>query len=190
MALRSVALSDRSEKRLLPRADGAPFPHLSPDGRIPRVHVAEARRRSQRVGGPAGRRSAATGDVRPRGRRLGVLVARREIPRRRAAARPGHAHRDRPRGGRRADRRHARERAELARRLVAGRRARSSSPASETGIWNVYWISRRGGPEHRLTNYSSRNSYVRYPAWSPRGDQIVYEYAETTGNIWLMDLPR
>jgi Tol biopolymer transport system component/DNA-binding winged helix-turn-helix (wHTH) protein len=58
------------------------------------------------------------------------------------------------------------------------------------GIWNVYWISRRGGPEHRLTNYSSRNSFVRYPAWSPRGDQIVYEYAETTGNIWLMDLPR
>lgn len=58
------------------------------------------------------------------------------------------------------------------------------------GLWNLYWISRRGGPEHRLTNYSSRNSYVRYPAWSPRGNQIAYEYAETTGNIWLMDLPR
>jgi len=28
---------------------------------------------------------------------------------------------------------------------------------------------------------------VRYPAWSPRGDAIVYEYAETTGNIWLLD---
>jgi Tol biopolymer transport system component len=27
---------------------------------------------------------------------------------------------------------------------------------------------------------------VRYPAWSPRGDQIVYEYSETTGNIWTM----
>jgi Tol biopolymer transport system component/DNA-binding winged helix-turn-helix (wHTH) protein len=58
------------------------------------------------------------------------------------------------------------------------------------GLWNIYWISRRGGPEHRLTNHSSRNSYVRYPAWSPRGDQIVYEYLEMMGNIWLMDLPR
>jgi hypothetical protein len=29
---------------------------------------------------------------------------------------------------------------------------------------------------------------VRYPAWSPSGDRIVYEYAETTGNIWAMEL--
>ena len=28
----------------------------------------------------------------------------------------------------------------------------------------------------------------RYPAWSPLGNQIVYEYSETTGNIWLMEL--
>jgi len=32
------------------------------------------------------------------------------------------------------------------------------------------------------------NTYVRYPAWSPAGDQIVYEYAKTTGNIWMVDL--
>ena len=58
------------------------------------------------------------------------------------------------------------------------------------GHWNLYWISRKGGPEHRLTSFTSHHSFVRWPAWSPRGDQIVYEYAETTGNIWLMDLPR
>jgi TolB protein len=58
------------------------------------------------------------------------------------------------------------------------------------GLWNLYWISKRGGPEHRLTDYANRHSFVRYPAWSPRGNQIVYEYAETTGNVWLMDLPR
>lgn len=58
------------------------------------------------------------------------------------------------------------------------------------GIWNLYWISRRGGTEHRLTDYANRHSFVRYPAWSPRDDQIVYEYAETTGNVWLMDPPR
>lgn len=58
------------------------------------------------------------------------------------------------------------------------------------GRWNLYWISQEGGPEHRLTSYTSHHSFVRWPAWSPRGDQIVYEKAETTGNIWLMDLPR
>ncbi len=58
------------------------------------------------------------------------------------------------------------------------------------GIWNLYWISRHGGPEHRLTNYANRHSFVRFPAWSPRGGQIIYEYAESTANIWLMSLPR
>lgn len=58
------------------------------------------------------------------------------------------------------------------------------------GLWNLFWISRRGGPERRLTAYSNRHSFVRYPAWSPRGGQIVFEYAETTGNIWLTDAPR
>jgi len=32
------------------------------------------------------------------------------------------------------------------------------------------------------------NAFVRYPAWSPLGNQIVYEYNETSGNIWLMEL--
>jgi len=30
---------------------------------------------------------------------------------------------------------------------------------------------------------------VRYPAWSPSGDFIVYERAEITGNIWTTELP-
>ncbi|HZE69159.1 MAG TPA: protein kinase [Pyrinomonadaceae bacterium] len=56
------------------------------------------------------------------------------------------------------------------------------------GIWNVYWVSRSTKQQKPLTNYTKRNAYVRYPAWSPLGDQIVYEYAETTGNIWSMEL--
>ena len=55
-------------------------------------------------------------------------------------------------------------------------------------IWNVYWISLTTKQEKQLTHYTKRNEYVRYPAWSPLGNQIVYEYAETTGNVWLMEL--
>jgi len=56
------------------------------------------------------------------------------------------------------------------------------------GIWNIYWVSRSTKIQKQLTNYQKLNAYVRYPAWSPLGNQIVYEYAETTGNIWLMEL--
>lgn len=56
------------------------------------------------------------------------------------------------------------------------------------GVWNVYWVSRSTKQQEQLTNYTKLNAYVRYPAWSPLGNQIVYEYAETTGNIWLMEL--
>ena len=56
------------------------------------------------------------------------------------------------------------------------------------GIWNIYWVSRRTKVQKQLTNYTKLNAFVRYPAWSPLGNQIVYEYAETTGNIWLMEL--
>lgn len=56
------------------------------------------------------------------------------------------------------------------------------------GFWNVYWVSRDGKMQKRLTDYSKLNTFVRYPAWSPLGNQIVYEYSEATGNIWLMEL--
>ena len=56
------------------------------------------------------------------------------------------------------------------------------------GIWNIYWISRTTKTQKQLTNYTRLNAFVRYPAWSPLGNQIIYEYAEATGNIWLMEL--
>ena len=56
------------------------------------------------------------------------------------------------------------------------------------GIWNIYWISRTTKVQKQLTNYSKLNAFVRYPAWSPLGNQIVYEYAETTGNLWMVEL--
>ncbi|HTV10041.1 MAG TPA: winged helix-turn-helix domain-containing protein [Candidatus Aquilonibacter sp.] len=56
------------------------------------------------------------------------------------------------------------------------------------GIWNIYWISRSTHVEKRITNYTLPNLYVRYPTWSPKGNQVAYEYAESIGNIWLMHL--
>jgi TolB protein len=56
------------------------------------------------------------------------------------------------------------------------------------GIWNLYWVSRSSKQQKQLTDDTKLNSYVRYPAWSPLGNPIVYEYAETTGNVWIADL--
>ena len=63
--------------------------------------------------------------------------------------------------------------------LFAGRRGTA---------WNVYAVSRTTGKVDKLTNFEKINSYVRYPAWSPSGDKIAYEYAESTGNIWMIEL--
>ncbi|HEV2834587.1 MAG TPA: hypothetical protein VGW58_04670, partial [Pyrinomonadaceae bacterium] len=54
------------------------------------------------------------------------------------------------------------------------------------GVWNIYSISISTRVEKRLTNYSKLNSFVRYPSWSR--NHIVYEYAETTGNLWMAEL--
>jgi Tol biopolymer transport system component/serine/threonine protein kinase len=56
------------------------------------------------------------------------------------------------------------------------------------GGWNIWWVSRSTKAEKQLTHYTKLNAFVRYPHWSPLGNQIAYEYAETTGNIWLVEL--
>ena len=54
------------------------------------------------------------------------------------------------------------------------------------GVWNVYWIDIGTRVERRLTDHTRLNAFVRYPAWAP--DQIVYEYAETNGNLWMLEM--
>jgi Tol biopolymer transport system component/tRNA A-37 threonylcarbamoyl transferase component Bud32 len=56
------------------------------------------------------------------------------------------------------------------------------------GFWNVWWVSRSTKKQQQITDYKKLNSFVRYPSWSPLGNQVVYEYSETTGNIWVADL--
>jgi hypothetical protein len=53
-------------------------------------------------------------------------------------------------------------------------------------IWNIWSVSRSTKIEKQLTHYAKTNTYVRYPTMSLHGNQIVYEYTETTGNIWMM----
>jgi DNA-binding response OmpR family regulator len=56
------------------------------------------------------------------------------------------------------------------------------------GIWNIWWVSLKDKTQKQLTNFNKLSAYVRYPAWSPLGNQIVFEYAEMTGNVWMMEL--
>jgi Tol biopolymer transport system component/DNA-binding winged helix-turn-helix (wHTH) protein len=63
--------------------------------------------------------------------------------------------------------------------LFAGRRGTT---------WNIYAISRTTRKVEQFTNFTKLNTYVRYPAWSPLGDKIAYEYAESSGNIWMIEL--
>lgn len=56
------------------------------------------------------------------------------------------------------------------------------------GFWNVRSVSRSTKKQQQLTDYKKLNSFVRNPSWSPFGNQVVYEYSETTGNIWIADL--
>ena len=66
--------------------------------------------------------------------------------------------------------------------------ARVAAAVMREGIWNVATISRRSGEERILTSDRTARTYVRYPAWSPLGDFIVFERAEITGNIWTSEL--
>ena len=56
------------------------------------------------------------------------------------------------------------------------------------GDWNLWWIDRETKVQRKLTDYSSLATYVRYPAWSPRGDSIVFEHSTTRGNVYVVDL--
>lgn len=55
------------------------------------------------------------------------------------------------------------------------------------GFWNVYHVDVATRRVMKVTRHAKLNAYVRYPAFSPSGDLLVYEFAETTGNLWMVD---
>ena len=54
------------------------------------------------------------------------------------------------------------------------------------GVWNVFCLDVESGDLQRVTDNMAVTGYLRYPAWSPRGDTMVYEKAETTGDIFVV----
>ena len=57
------------------------------------------------------------------------------------------------------------------------------------GVWNIWWIDRITRERRQLTHYTTYGSFVRTPAWRPGTEEIVYEYSQVKGNVYLLDLP-
>jgi Tol biopolymer transport system component len=60
---------------------------------------------------------------------------------------------------------------------------------NQGGGWALYAISRRTRQIAQLTKELPARMYQRYPEWSPDGKQIVYEFNESKGNVFLAELP-
>jgi dipeptidyl aminopeptidase/acylaminoacyl peptidase len=56
------------------------------------------------------------------------------------------------------------------------------------GVWNIYWVSVSTGRVEQVTRYGSQSAFVRYPAWSPRGDRIIFEHNELNANVFVADV--
>jgi Tol biopolymer transport system component len=55
------------------------------------------------------------------------------------------------------------------------------------GQWSLRVLDVSNGREQMITAPGPPRVFVRYPDWSARGDLVVFERSEMTGNIWLID---
>ena len=55
-------------------------------------------------------------------------------------------------------------------------------------VWNLWAVSRRTHQVRQLTHFNGAVGYVRWPAWSPDGRQIIFERNQVHGAIWTTDL--
>ncbi|HTS31364.1 MAG TPA: winged helix-turn-helix domain-containing protein [Bryobacteraceae bacterium] len=56
------------------------------------------------------------------------------------------------------------------------------------GVWNIFWVSRTTGAVHQLTHFTSQSEFVRYPTWSPRNNQVAFEYNALEANVYVADV--
>ncbi len=64
-----------------------------------------------------------------------------------------------------------------------------ASATFQDGAWNITTIDRLTGERKVLTHYTEFGPYVRYPAWRPNTEQIVYERTSMTGNVYALEIP-
>jgi Tol biopolymer transport system component/DNA-binding winged helix-turn-helix (wHTH) protein len=57
------------------------------------------------------------------------------------------------------------------------------------GRWGLRAFDANDGREQIIAPPGPPRVFVRYPDWSARGDLVVFERSEMTGNIWLLDRP-
>jgi Tol biopolymer transport system component/DNA-binding winged helix-turn-helix (wHTH) protein len=56
------------------------------------------------------------------------------------------------------------------------------------GVCNIYWVSRSTGQVQQLTHFGSQTEIAFEPAWSPKGDQIVFGHNDMAANIYVGEL--
>ncbi len=66
---------------------------------------------------------------------------------------------------------------------------RLSYASFREGVWNLWWIDRITRERRQVTHFTTYGPFVRYPAWRPGSEEIVYEYSQVKGNVYLLDLP-
>jgi Tol biopolymer transport system component len=55
------------------------------------------------------------------------------------------------------------------------------------GTWNIWWVSRSSLEQRQLTHFNDLGGYVRYPAWAPSGERVVFERARSAGDLWMVE---
>ena len=58
------------------------------------------------------------------------------------------------------------------------------------GVWNIYAVSRRTKEVTQLIRFTTLDGFVRYPAWSPHGNRIVFARAQWNRSLWTLKLPQ
>ena len=72
--------------------------------------------------------------------------------------------------------------------VTAMRQRKIAAAAFRNGQWDLRWIDAGSGATGIISPSAAPHIYVRYPAWSPKNDLVVYERGELRGNVWMLQV--